>query len=254
MLIVDRLTFGYRADRQALSEVSFEAKEGRLTCLLGPNGAGKSTLLANVLCFVKPKSGSIRVDGREVSTIPPRERAKSIGYVSQSVDFADMTCFDAVLLGRRPYIKWEAGAEDHAIVEGVFHDLGIEEFALRNVNELSGGEKQKVAIARALAQGASVLLFDEPTSNLDVKSQMEVLSLLKKLAREKNIVIVIIVHDLSLALRYCDDFILLRGGHVVRTGELRSLTAEDIHSVFGIRAEFITYQNQKILIYQEETI
>lgn len=251
-LVVDRLTFCYHSDRQTLSNVSFEAKEGRLTCLLGPNGAGKSTLISNVLGFVRPKSGTITVDGRELSSIPLGERAKKIGYVSQSVEFADMTCFDAVLLGRRPYFKWDAGEEDRRIVEQVFCDLHIEQFALRNVNELSGGEKQKIAVARAIAQGASVLLFDEPTGNLDMRNQLEVLSMLKKLAREKNVVIVVVMHDLTLAMRYGDDFLLLSGGSVQRQGEMKDLTAEDIRLVFGVDAELVEYQNKKILVFREE--
>lgn len=253
-LVVDRLTFCYHSDRQTLSDVSFTANEGKLTCLLGPNGAGKSTLIANILGLQKPKCGKILIDGKEVSSISPKERAKTIAYVPQTVDFADMTCFDAVLLGRLPYIKWEATEEDHAIVENLFHELHLEEFALRNVNELSGGERQKIAIARALAQGASVLLFDEPTSNLDVKNQLDVLSFLKKLAKEKNVVILVVMHDLTHAVRFGEAFLLLDHGALKKSGNMDELSAEDIHSVFGVETEMIIYQNKKILIFKEETV
>ena len=133
-----------------------------------------------------------------------------------------MTAFDAVLLGRKPYIKWDARKNDLEIVQNIFNELNIGDFSLRDVSKLSGGEKQKIAIARALAQETSILLFDEPTSNLDIKNQIEVLSFLQRLTKEKNLITISIVHDISLAFTFADEILLLKDGKVIKYGDVES--------------------------------
>ena len=203
-LKISDLSFKYSSGKQVLDGVNFQAESGKCTFLLGANGAGKTTLFSNILGLLTPSFGKITLDDADLSSLKPREKAKLLGYVPQNVFFPSGSAFDAVLLGRRPYIRWGVTENDLSVVEKLFKDLSVEDFAMRNVDSLSGGEKQKIAIARALAQEPQVLLFDELTSNLDVKNQADVLSFIKKLTVDKNVITVAIVHDLSLALRFAD--------------------------------------------------
>ena len=252
VLSVERLCFSY-GGRPVLSDVSFRAEGGKCLFVLGANGAGKSTLLLNLLCVLKAQSGRILLDGKDVSRLRPRERAKRIAYVPQDVDFPSMTVFDAVLLGRKPYLGMDAGEEDYREVERVLTELRLDALSLRDASRLSGGEKQMVAVARALVQGASVLLMDEPTSSLDAKHRLSLLSLVKRLAREKNMAILVVMHDVSLALRYADEFLLLSEGKLVKQGEISSLSGEDCSKAFGIRAEIVEAKGHKFLIMEDDS-
>jgi iron complex transport system ATP-binding protein len=147
------------------------------------------------------------------------------------------TVFDAVLLGRKPHINWNVGKKDLEVVGDCLQRLGLENYALRRTTELSGGELQKVIIARALAQEPKVLLLDEPISHLDIKNQMDTLSLLQQIAAELQLTVVVVIHDLSLALRFADRFILLKEGTLYAAGDSRIITRESIREVFHIDAE-----------------
>lgn len=248
-LTINNLSFGYTSKHKVLDNVSFSASSGKNIYILGPNGAGKSTLVANVLQFVKPQSGTVEVDGKNLRDIKNKDKAKLIGYVPQDVGFPSMTAFDAVLLGRKPYIKWDARKNDLEIVQNIFNELNIGDFSLRDVSKLSGGEKQKIAIARALAQETSILLFDEPTSNLDIKNQIEVLSFLQRLTKEKNLITISIVHDISLAFTFADEILLLKDGKVIKYGDVESITGDDIKQTFDIDVNIAEINNKKIIIY-----
>jgi len=159
-----------------------------------------------------------------------------------------MTVFDSVLLGRRPYIKWVVTQEDMDICEAMIEQLDLSQFKLRYIDELSGGELQKVMLARALVQQPKLLLLDEPTSNLDPRNQHEMLALVQELARERNISVLIVIHDLSLALRYCNKFLLMRDGVVFRNGDDSIITEETISAVYGINATVTEVNGRKIVI------
>ncbi|MBO4990168.1 MAG: ABC transporter ATP-binding protein [Clostridia bacterium] len=249
-LSIEHLSFSY-GKKTVLSDLSFDAEGGKCLFILGANGAGKSTLLSNLLLLVKPQAGRILLDGTDLSLLRPSERARRIAYVPQDVDFPSMTVFDAVLLGRKPFFHWNAKREDELEVERVLTELGLEQLALRDASRLSGGEKQMVAIARALAQGAPVLLMDEPTSNLDVRHCLSVLSLFQKLSRERGMAILIVLHDLSLALRYADEFLLLSEGKLKKKGEIGSLTGEDLSEALGVKAEIVQVNGQRLLHLEE---
>lgn len=248
-LQIKNMCFSY-ADREVVQDISFEIEPGECMAILGVNGVGKSTLLKCINRIIKPKSGKVYIDGEDTASMDNSALARHIGYVAQSCEFAEGTVFDSVLLGRKPFIKWDVTAKDLEIVQNVLNMLSLENYADRNVNRMSGGEKQKVSIARALAQETPVLLFDEPTSNLDVKNQLEVLDIIKRIAAEKKLATVVTMHDLNLALRFADRFLMVRDGKVFACGDSSVVTEESIYQVFGVKSHVMDYEGYKIFIPQ----
>ena len=224
--------------RPALDDVTFEVEEGEIVSIVGPNGSGKTTLLRCIEKILKPKKGTIRVNGKEVSKMKLSELAKILGYVPQSAtNVLPCTVFDAVLLGRRPHLSWSVGEKDRKVVFDILKLLGLEEMVLRSFDEISGGEMQKVLIARALAQQPEILLLDEPTSNLDLRHQLEVLGIIDKIVKREKISAVMAMHDLNLASRFSNKMIVLKQGRVYDAGEPKSvITPENIRSVYGVEA------------------
>lgn len=247
ILSVNGVEFSY-SSRIILNKVGFAVQRGEFFSILGNNGAGKSTLLKTLNRILLPKSGSILLDNQEVSKLSRLAIALKMAYVSQHYESNRQTVFDAVLLGRKPHIKWEATASDLALVQGVLAKTGLEEFALRYLDELSGGELQKVIIARALAQEPEVLLLDEPTSNLDLRNQIEVLRTIRTAAKEKNIAVVAVMHDLNLALRFSDKFLLLQNTKVFAAGGPEIMTAANISQAYGVPVSVERVQNQMVVI------
>ena len=169
----------------ALRDVSLDIMPGDFYGLVGLNGSGKSTLLKCINRILRQQSGKVIVMGEDARTLSGNDVAKRIAYVSQHHNMSSSTVFDAILLGRKPYIRWDVTRHDLEVVHAVMKSLDLEDFALRSVDQLSGGEAQKVVIARALAQQSDVLMFDEPTSNLDLKNQLEVIGIIKDIVRER---------------------------------------------------------------------
>ncbi|MDR3206685.1 MAG: ABC transporter ATP-binding protein, partial [Candidatus Methanoplasma sp.] len=202
-LDVDGVCFSYRGVR-ALDDVSFKAEKGEVVALLGPNGAGKTTLLKCLNRILEPGGGAVAVDGVDMHGLSLRGAAKQMGYVAQRGETSRTTVFDAVLLGRRPYIEWGVGENDLRITERILKTTGLDRMALRYIDEISGGEYQMVQIARALAQQPKVLLMDEPTSSLDIANQHMVMRLVRNVVKRNDMVAVITMHDLNLAVRYSD--------------------------------------------------
>jgi iron complex transport system ATP-binding protein len=176
------------------------------------------------------------------------EAARRISYVAQKNEINQMTVFDSVLLGRRPFIKWAITQDDIDICENVIHQLGMSQFKLRYMDELSGGELQKIMLARALVQQPRLLLLDEPTSNLDPKNQHEMLELVQGLAKGRNISVFIVIHDLSLALRYCNKFLMLKDGKVFQYGDESIITEDTISVVYGIKSYVTEINGRKIVL------
>ena len=173
------------------------------------------------------------------------EIAKEIGYVPQTSSSAQaLTVFEVVLMGRRPHIGWQSSDKDIEKAWEVLGLLKIEHLAMRSFNELSGGEQQRVIIARSLAQEAKVLLLDEPTSNLDIRHQLEVMELSRELVGKQQLAVVVAIHDLNLASRYCDKIVMMKKGQIVAAGKPTDvLTPENIKSVYGVEVA-VNYHNQ----------
>ena len=234
-LQIEGLTFGYNSD-PILKDVCIKVAPAKLLSIVGPNGSGKSTLLKCIDRVLKPQRGSILLDRKEIMKMDRMEIAKQVGYVQQNVKRSfPTTVFDTVVMGRRPHQGWHTSDEDHEIVWAILELLDIDQFALKYFNELSGGQQQRVLIARALAQEANVLLLDEPTSNLDIKRQLEVMDIVQDLVRKNRITAIVAIHDLNLASRYSDRMIMMKDGKIVVAGEpCDVLTAENIKTIYGV--------------------
>jgi len=221
---------------KALQGVSMDVWGQEVVSLVGPNGSGKTTFLKCINKLLRPQQGTILVAGRDVKQVGLKELARLLGYVPQSGNHAfPSTVFDTVLLGRRPHMNWGVGARDKEIVSRMLVLMGLQNIALRQFTELSGGERQKVLIARALAQEPEVLLLDEPTSNLDLRHQLEVLSLVRAAVQEKGVSAVMAIHDLNLASRFSDRIVFLKDGMVYAVGKPGEvLNRDNIAAVYGV--------------------
>ncbi len=236
-LEIKGVSFSY-GSRPALDDVTVSIGEGEIVALVGPNGSGKTTLIKCINRILKPRKGVVLVDGRDAERIKRRDLARLLSYVPQSAAYVfPSTVFDTVLLGRRPYVNWGISPRDKEVVYRVLSLMGLESFASRDFNELSGGERQKVLIARALAQEPQVLLLDEPTSNLDLRHQLEVLNILRSVVKGKGMAAIMAMHDLNLAARFSDRMIFLREGKIWDVAEPEeAITSENIRVVYGVEA------------------
>lgn len=249
MIEVKDICFSYNSSGRAiLDNVGFDLEAGECLAILGNNGVGKSTLLKCIDRINKTRSGSVIVNGKNMFDLSRREMAQSVAYVPQSTVSSHIMVFDAVLLGRKPYIKWDIGDEDKQIVSEIIERCGLSEYKARYLNELSGGELQRVVLARAMAQQPVFLLLDEPTSNLDPKNQHEMFKNVKKLAVEHSMGVAIVIHDLNLAMRYCDKFLFLKDGRVYSYGGIDTVTSETIDAVYNMKSEIIEYRDIKMII------
>jgi len=244
-LTVEDLGVGYGKRADVLSDVGLEVARGELIGLLGPNGSGKSTLIKTIAGITRKKRGTLRWDGTiDLDALPRRELAKLVAYVPQSIQLSySLDVREAVLLGRTPYFGTRPSDEDWRHVDAALELLGLAELADRRVTELSGGQAQRVLIARALAQDPTVLLLDEPTSALDIRYQWQTLSLARKVARDNSVAAVIAIHDLNQAARFCDRVVFLHGGTVLAAGRpVDVYSSELIAQVYGVDVELSLYK------------
>ncbi|MCP8312376.1 MAG: ABC transporter ATP-binding protein [Candidatus Methylarchaceae archaeon HK02M1] len=225
---------------KVLENIVFSVEGGEFVGILGPNGSGKTTLLKTIGRILKPQIGTILLDDIDVYIMKAMEVAKNIAVVPQDTSVAfDFTALDLVLMGRNPHIGFfETETEkDIAISKKSMKLTNIWNLADRNVSELSGGEKQRVIIARALAQDPKVMLLDEPTSHLDINYQIEMMDLLKELCKKEGLIILAVFHDFNLAARYCDSAILLSKGKIASIGSLDAvLNKENLQKIFHVNA------------------
>lgn len=243
-----------RGGKSIVADAAFSAPAGKVTGLVGPNGAGKSTLISAIVGLERPEAGSLTFQGADLVAMGRRDRAGLCAYVEQSASTEErLSVSDVVALGRIPHVStWAAGlgTDDEAVVAGALEKVGMADFAGRQFNTLSGGEQQRVHIARALAQEPKLLVLDEPTSHLDIRAQLQVLHLLGGLAKAGGTVL-LALHDLNLALRFCDWLVVLDVGKVVAEGTPVSVLREDLlAAVYGVRAHLIDGPSGPVIAYE----
>ncbi len=247
-IAIKGLSFGYSGSK-ILDGLDLVVEDSQVLGLVGPNGSGKTTLIKCIDRILKPK-GSILLDGREMENMSRQEVARCVGYVPQSGAPPQIaTVFDAILMGRMPHMGWRISPEDIDIVAEMIELLHLEDLAMRDFSDLSGGQKQKVLIARALCQEPEILLLDEPTSNLDMKHQLEVMEIIAYLVKKKNVSVVMALHDLNLAARFVDKMVILKGGKIYAAGEPSDLlNAKNIREVYGVEAIVMDYLGRPYII------
>ena len=239
-LKIDELMFGY-SSVPVLKDVTLELTGPKFVSILGPNGVGKSTLIHCINKILEPTGGAVLIDGRDVKDYTVKQMAKEVGYVPYSAnDSFPLTVVDTVLMGRHPHSKWGSLDRDLEIVYDTLKMLGISHLAMRPFSELSAGQHQKVMLARGLVQESKILLLDEPTSNLDIRHQLDVTRMLKELTMRKNILTIMISHDISITAKFADEIILMHDGGIFAVGTPEEvITEENLSTVYGVKAHIV---------------
>ena len=249
MLEIKGLSFAYETDRPVLRGVDLSLGDGQVGILLGRNGAGKSTLLKIITGVLKPAEGSVLFDGQDLLAMTRRQRAALVAYVPQQIDYGDLTVYQTVLTGRVSYYSVKPSKSDLDVVEKVISEMDLSDVSCRNVQELSGGERQKVAIARALAQEPKVLVFDEPTGNLDIANELLIIREARKIAHDKNITVFSSIHDLNQAMVFGDMFFFMKDGSIKFSGASDVFSPEVIREVYGVESTLVEDHGERFINY-----
>ena len=248
MLRTEDLCFTYnKQGRLILNKINIELADGEIGIVLGKNGSGKTTLFTNILGINKPISGAVYFDEKDLSKMSHHEKAKVVAYVPQHIHFGDLSVFEAVLLGRVSHYNIHESANDYKIVENILSEMGLENLAGRNAEELSGGEKQKIAIARAMAQEPQLLIFDEPTGNLDLANEHLIIEEAKRLSKCKGISILSSLHNLNQAINVGDKFFFLKDGVMRYCGGKELFTSDIIKEIFDVDMRIANIDGQTII-------
>ncbi|MDI9952242.1 ABC transporter ATP-binding protein [Rhodococcus sp. IEGM 1305] len=241
-LIAENLSLGY-GDRVIVDNLDLEVRTGVITTVIGPNGCGKSTLLRALGRLLKPRNGSVLLDGKAIGSMRTKDVARTLGMLPQAPLAPEgLTVADLVARGRHPHQSWlrQWSSDDEGEVAEALALTGVSDLADRPVDQLSGGQRQRAWISMALAQGTDILLLDEPTTYLDLAHSIEVLDLVDRMHEELGRTVVMVLHDLNLAIRYSDQLIVMRDGTIVAAGAPKDIiSAELLLEVFGLEAAVI---------------
>ena len=252
---INDVRFSYEGASPVLDGITVDIRGPQVVSILGPNGVGKSTLMHCINKILDPTMGEVAIDGSDVSGVSLKDLAKVVGYVPYSAnDSFPLTVTDTVMLGRHPHSRWNSLEEDLDIVYDSLRMVGMEDFAMRPFNELSAGQHQKVMLARGFAQRTRILLLDEPTSNLDVRHQLEVTKLLRDMAHEKGLIVLMISHDLNIAAKYSDWVLMLQGGRIYASGTPEEvINEENIRAVYDVDSKVIRVNGKPHVILLDGT-
>jgi iron complex transport system ATP-binding protein len=251
ILKVNDLSFHYKS-HPTLKDINFSINRGETTVILGPNGVGKTTLLKCLNSILSPQSGDILVKDKNIRKMDIKDIAKQISYVAQKNETARITAFDAILLGRHPHIRYKTGPDDLKKVDAVIKRLNLSHLCLKYLDQMSGGELQKVSIARALVQQTDLLLLDEPTSSLDLKNQTDILGLIRHIVKDHDIAAVMTMHDLNTALRYADQYLFLKDKTIYGAGKICDVSAKMVAEVYGVNVEIVYHNGFPLVVPLED--
>ncbi len=249
MVKADNVGFRLKNGRKILDGVTLGLKSSEICVVIGPNGAGKSTLMKVMNGIIKPTDGRVNIGDECVSGMQRRDIAKKIAYLPQTTHPVPCSVYETVLLGRKPYMSWYPKRHDYEMTEAVMCELGISAMRDKCVTELSGGEFQKILIARAMVQKADILMLDEPINHLDVKNQLEIMDTAERVTKEHGLSTMIVLHDLNLALRYADSVLLMDGGRPLYCGEKDSLSEEKLSEAYGINISVKKIDDRSVVMY-----
>jgi iron complex transport system ATP-binding protein len=247
ILNIRGIEFSFNAHK-ILDGVTFTVSTHDVLAILGPNGVGKTTLLRCLNAILHPGAGAILIDGDDLLVLDRTAISRRIAHVPQRSESGRMSVFDAVLLGRKPHIRWDVTGRDITLVQGILERLDLTRLSLRSIDQISGGELQKVAIARALVQEPRVLLLDEPTSSLDLRNQIDILTLIQQITREHSIAALMTMHDLNLAVRFATKFVLMKGGRIYAAGGAEIITPEIIQEVYHVPVSVIQMHGKPVIV------
>ena len=250
---IDKLLFRYGDDTDVLRDICLNISEAQLISIIGPNGVGKSTLIHCMNKILSPSEGTVFVDDKNIKDYSIKELAKKMGYVPHATgDSFPMTVMDTVLMGRHPHVGHKITNEDVDEAYNILKILEIEHLAMRPFNELSAGQHQKVALARGIAQKPRILLLDEPTSNLDIKHQMDVARILKQMSVSERMIVIMICHDLNIAAKYSDNVIMLHDGEIYATGAPdKVITEENLKEVYNVDSTIVLDEGRPHVILRD---
>jgi iron complex transport system ATP-binding protein len=236
MLEIKNIYFSYKKGHPVLTDISFVVKEGEILGIVGPNGTGKTTLLKTINKLLVPQKGQVFFDNLDIGNLSIQENAQLIAYVPQySSSFFPMKVIDCVMMGRIPYSQHKYTQNDKDLVFSLIEATNLKDFAFRNIKEISGGERQLVYIARAMAQQPKIIILDEPTSSLDLKNQLFILNTISNMAKKEQYSIVMTLHDLNLASMFCDKLLMLKNTHIFAYGDTQEiLTKENVDVIYGV--------------------
>lgn len=243
IIALENIKFAYSKEsaKFALKDVNFSIEEGDFLSILGPNGSGKSTIIKMITGFLNPQHGQIKLCGEPLNKYKPKDLAKRIAYVPQlPVSTYPFSVYEIIAMGRYPYLNMSGFEKesDRKKISEIIELLELNDVAKKGINEISGGEAQRTFIARALAQEPEILLLDEPNAHLDIKHQLSIFNLLKRLNDEKRLTIITVMHDLNLARFYSHKVLMLKEGSVYLIGDTRSvITSENIKAVFDVQVD-----------------
>jgi len=248
-LSIVNLSVGY-GDRLVLQDITLQVPRGSLLALIGPNGAGKSTLIRAASGLLPLRTGSVHTNGDDFLHLPSMQRARCMAVVPQAISLPPaFTAWETVLMGRTPYLNFlgQTSPADEETVRHALRRVDALDLADRRVGELSGGEQQRVLLARALAQSTPILLLDEPTAHLDLQYQVALMKTVRQLAHEDNLAILVALHDLNLASRYSDQVALLVNGKLEVTGTPSEvLTSERISQAYHLPVQVLSHPNKDV--------
>ena len=247
MLEINNLSFSYNENKQILKNISLKINKGEVLGVLGINGAGKTTFIKCINRIIEPDSGDIFIDGKSINSMTQKEIAKLIAYVPQyNNNFFDINVLNTVMMGMIPYANQSFSENDRKIVYDLLKKMDLEVFAFRSIREMSGGERQRVFIARALAQQPKIIILDEPTSSLDLHNQLFILNMIDELAKKEELTIIMIIHDLNLASMFCDKLLMLKDGSIFAYGDTASIVNEEnILSVYNVNTKITIVDGNK---------
>lgn len=241
-LYISHLSTGYK-HRTVISDAGLTAKGGQLTVIIGRNGSGKSTLLRTLAGDIEAFSGSAIAGNRDILTLPPRERSKLIGIVDQQTEVMPIRVRDYIMLGRTPHrslLSLTDSRKDTEICERIIKTLNISHLSDCRIDQISSGERQMASIAKALVQEPQILLLDEPTSNLDLKNQKDILDAITKITHKEQLITIMVMHDINLALTYADNIGIMTDGHITQHANTTdAITQEMLEKTYNTSVKIV---------------